>query len=358
MLTPSQCISAYGSTFIVGRRNVIAVMNISSTDANYYLWPPTLFNESIVDYITPTSMPPSMKFERPVNDTTLLSMFQPQPVLSNLPAYQWLCNYYTVKEDACTTQNASLFGSSWQILPTNYPIETCYSEKVPPLCKLEYGSLLVVIVLICNIVKTICMSITAWKLWRLDNPVLATIGDATASFLEKPDQTTSGCCLMDARSIEAWKKGMPVKNIYNPPETLRFFRAASIKRWIITMLCCLAYIIVASWLCSQAIHTIEAYANLTLTQVWDSGFGYVNPSAVTEFLDSGRMSDNILANVLIANLPQLILSVCVIYMSHRLVEHLVNTFSRLHTLCTTRYTQRNWPHMNGMSMRAEGSLFE
>ncbi len=320
MLTPSQCISAYRSSFVVGHRNVIAVMNTSSPDANYYLWPPSFFNESATEDFT-NSMPPSLKFESPVNNTTLLSMFRPQIIRASYLPYQWLCNAHTFNA-ACTTQQANSFESSWQIFLPNYPIETCYSETVPPpLCKLEYGSLLVCIVLICNVVKTVCMSITARKLWRLDNPILATIGDATASFLEMPDQTTSCCCLMDGRSIDAWKKKMPVRNIYRPPKTLRFFRAASLTRWSSTLLSCLAFIVVSSWLCSMAVSRIASVTDLTSgTPAWDSGFGSVNPNAILGTLGyaySGEdnMNINILANVLVANSPQLILSVCVIYTS-------------------------------------------
>ena len=289
-------------------------MNTSSTDANYHLWLPFVFNESATEDFT------TLKFESPVNDTTLLSMFQPLIGHNFLP-YQWLCNANTYNR-SCTTQQANSFESSWQILPPNYPIETCYSETVPSLCKLEYGSLLVCIVLICNVVKTACMSITARKLWKLDNPILATIGDATASFLEMPDQTTSCCCLMDGRSIKAWKKKMPVRNIYGPPKTLRFFRAVSLTRWSITLLSCLAFIGVSSWLCSKAVSGMESFTNLTsVTQVWDSGFGSVNPNAILNilgypyYIGEGNINIKILANVLIANSPQLILSVCVIFLS-------------------------------------------
>jgi hypothetical protein len=163
------------------------------------------------------------------------------------------------------------------------------------------------------------MSITAWKLWRLDNPILATIGDATASFLEMPDQTTRGCCLMDRKSIKAWKKKMPVRNLYKRPKSLRFFRAASLTRWSITLLSCLAFIGVSSWLCVVAVAGIEDNSNSTsVTQVWHSGFGSINPNAIFNILytsQEGDMNINILANVLVANSPQLILSVCVIFMS-------------------------------------------
>lgn len=167
-----QYISTYASTFLVGHRNVIAIMNTTSSDANYYLWPPDTFNYTAgeaVDY-WPTNvdaMPADLKNSTDINGTTLVSIFNPTlsdrfqsaTVPSNVqavsyPTYQWLCNYYTIT-GACTAQSALAFGDSWEITPAMYPIEVCYSEIVPPLCKLQYASMLVGIVLICNAIKTI-----------------------------------------------------------------------------------------------------------------------------------------------------------------------------------------------------------
>lgn len=321
-MSPTECITAYASTFLAGRRNLIAVMDTTSTDANYYLWPPFSFptQENVtLGWPQQTSvMPADLKNSTAINGTTLVSIFNPTLIgqyrsafysFPN-PPYQWLCNYYTIN-GTCTAKSAQAFGESWRITPAMYPIKTCYSELVPPLCKLEYASLLVGIVLVCNAIKTICMVITALKLWRLDNPILVTVGDAASSFLEHPDETTKGYCLIDRNSVKAWKSKKIGVKAYKLPKTLRFFRAASLLRWMSTLLFCLAFIIAAAFLCSQAVIGMES-DGFTEKEVWDAGFGSLNPNALLDFFGySTRGGSNlvILATVLIANLPQLVLSV-------------------------------------------------
>ena len=295
-LSPDQCISTYANWFLVGYRNLIAVMNTSSPDANYFLWPPDAFNNNNSDSTWPDTrqIPADMQVPTPYNDTTLLSIINPGPDGSS----QWFCNYYST--EICTTQQAQSFGKSWKITPAEYPIQFCYSEVVPlSLCKLEYWSLLVVIVLCCNVIKTLCMAITMWKLWRIDNPLLATIGDATASFLEKPDQTTKGWCLMDRKSLKSWKKRKAVNNLYRPLKSLRFFRAASLMRWCCTLFLCLGVIATAFFLWS-----------MTIGELSNVGFGSLNSNTLLSIIPPYKNAGT-LGNVFIANSPQLVLSVSI-----------------------------------------------
>lgn len=311
-MSPVKCITTYANTFIVGQRNVIAIMNTSSTDSNYYMWPAITFNssQSIPEqWPWDSTRPDDLYDSTAVGGSTLLSMFSstitddsPYAPSSN---YQWLCNYYTSK-GSCTTQMATDFGGAWEITPAMYPIETCYSEVVPPLCKLEYAGLLVGIVLICNAIKTVCMTITAWKLWRLDNPIIVTVGDAAATFLERPDETTKGYCLMGRKGVRAWRNGRPMRKLYKPPKALRLFQAVSVIRWASTLVFCLTFIAVASCLCSKGAGHLQDYG-LSGKDIW-GGFGTLNPKAIFN-LNSSISNMAIIANVLAANSPQLILSV-------------------------------------------------
>ena len=319
-MSPVECITAYANTFMVGRRNIIAIMNTSSTDSNYYLWPATTFTalQSVPDQwpLGIFTRPDYLYNSTAVGGSTLLSMFNPfitEEFISSYvglssgiyPAYQWLCNYYTIN-GSCTTQKVTDFGGAWEITPAMYPIETCYSEVVPPLCKLEYAGLLVGIVLICNAIKTVCMTITAWKLWRLDNPIIVTVGDAVATFLERPDETTKGYCLMDRKSVRVWKNNRLVRKLYKPPKVLRFFQAVSIIRWASTLVLCLTFIAVASYLCNEAASQLQG-DGFSGNDIW-GGFGTLNPNAILD-LTSGISNAVIITNVLVANSPQLILSV-------------------------------------------------
>lgn len=117
-LSPNQCISTYANTFITGHRNVIAVMNTSSPDANYYLWPDSVFNgnDSTLDWPGTSSVPIDMQVPTPNNDTSLVSIFNPELWLSGWGPFDWLCNYYNF-DQPCTMQQAQSFGNSWKITP-------------------------------------------------------------------------------------------------------------------------------------------------------------------------------------------------------------------------------------------------
>lgn len=335
-MSPSELIGIYATTFLVGHRNVILIMNTTSPDANYLWWPPTTFPTNITDDSnqyesywphSTSTIPADMRNSTNTSNSTLVSIFDPLRVdpfeianpqntdTNTLPTYQWLCNYYTIN-GTCSAQAARNFGDSWQVTPALYPIETAYSEKVPPLCKLKYSSLVVAIVLICNTMKTVCMALTAWKLWRLDNPILVTVGDAASSFLERPDNTTLEYCLMDRSSVNAWKERKIGVEMYNPPKTLLFFRAASIQRWLCLLIFCLGFIGTAGALLQMALEGIESGTGLTEKEVWSAGFGSLNPKAllspfsnVEGAVVASELNLEILGNVLVANSPQLILSV-------------------------------------------------
>jgi len=77
--------------------------------------------------------------------------------------------------------------------------------------------------------------------WKLKEPTLVTIGDAVASFLYDPDPTTKGICLSTKSDIQndRWKL-QPAKP-WNPTRHF-WFRAASVKRWLI---CNILYVFTA-----------------------------------------------------------------------------------------------------------------
>jgi hypothetical protein len=200
------------------------------------------------------------------------------------------------------------------------------------------------------------MALTAWKLWRLDNPLLVTVGDAASSFLEHPDETTRDYCLMDRSSVKAWKKRKIGVKMYKPPKVVRFFRAASILRWLSTLLFCCAFITAAGALLGLALSEMENSTGFTEKEALDAGFGTLNPNALlTVFYDSGLNNNLIvLANVLVANSPQLVLSV-----SHPIPTLTANrglTLIRSHTSCTTPSTPLNLAPMNGASTLSTRSL--
>ncbi|KAI9770843.1 MAG: hypothetical protein M1839_003038 [Geoglossum umbratile] len=109
-------------------------------------------------------------------------------------------------------------------------IDYCLSQKVDEKCKLQFSLYIMIVVIFCNLVKSVAMFLTVWK--KQAQP-LVTLGDAVSSFLDNPDAATKGMCLLSKSDIlgGAWKRRGALKQ-YRPVRNF-WFRAASLKRWLI-----------------------------------------------------------------------------------------------------------------------------
>lgn len=137
----------------------------------------------------------------------------------------------------CDLKNALKRADNWETF--SYSVDYCLSEPMEEFCRLEFSMTIMIVIVVCNLIKTICMVLTVWK---QKTPPLATIGDAIASFVEVPDRTTKGMCTVSKKDIctGAWKnqKGQPAPN-REELEGKRWvaqrhfwFQAASLKRWL------------------------------------------------------------------------------------------------------------------------------
>ena len=72
-------------------------------------------------------------------------------------------------------------------------IDYCLSKCVREHCKLQFSLTIMVVIIVCNMIKTACMTII---LWKQDPEPLVTLGDAIASFLDRPDVTTKRNCIV------------------------------------------------------------------------------------------------------------------------------------------------------------------
>ena len=128
----------------------------------------------------------------------------------------------------------------------HYSLDGCLSMRVDEHCRLIFHPPLCLIVIGCGLVKILSMFLTA----RLDRKeVLLTIGDAITSFLDRPDPTTDGWCLMSRRGAvrKIWCRGK--KNQDDPGKVFplrkkRWMAAAGTGRWIITLM---MYVIFLLW---------------------------------------------------------------------------------------------------------------
>ena len=90
------------------------------------------------------------------------------------------------------------------------PVEYCLAEPFEPRCAIHVSTALLSVVIVCNIIKVICLVTTAAL--RAFNP-LATIGDAIATFLSDPDSVTAGKGALEVADVSSgvWKTHAPVR---------------------------------------------------------------------------------------------------------------------------------------------------
>ena len=114
-------------------------------------------------------------------------------------------------------------------IPGLSTIGYCLSKTVAEHCKLQFSVTIMIVVIICNTIKTVCMTTIAWK--QHPEP-LVTLGDAIASFLDRPDVTTKRNCVAGRTRFEESRHWGQLLSRWEP-KRFRWFRAASRKRWIV-----------------------------------------------------------------------------------------------------------------------------
>lgn len=182
-----------------------------------------------------------------------------------------------------------------------------------------------------------------WLLLLQHDVTLVTWGDAIASWLDQPDEPTKGCCLMSKHELSERIK-RPGGVSLNPPETARpypsrntsqnrWHHAVSWRRRAATYALCIGTLVVAGVLLHRAISGVvkgsmgpEGGRSNPITSL---GFGTVEEDLVVDVGLPKNGSQGFAASVLLANLPQLILSL--LYMSYNglyTCMHLAHEYSQ------------------------------
>ena len=208
-LEPRDCITAYGKDFVSDRRDVVLVLNETG--------------------------------KQPDDQMFIISLAEPR----SDPA-SWMCTNIH-QQGPCeasvalpTVNDWRYFDSSGQIFTL---IEYCLSEKVDEHCELQFSVPIIVIVIIANLIKLLCMLYTV-RTHRM--PTIVTVGDAIASFLQNPDPTTDGRCTLSNKGVvndKKWTKRPTSLNAsrvkeFVPPEPQpwvnkrgKWLESASAARW-------------------------------------------------------------------------------------------------------------------------------
>lgn len=115
---------------------------------------------------------------------------------TSYPSNQWQCSG-SASECSPTIYLANATQEkTWK--PFGSTVSRCLAEKIPERCTLNLSLHFGLVVVACNITKVFCMF---WVFRHHKMSALMTTGDAINSFLNDPDQTTSGLCLYSSAKM-------------------------------------------------------------------------------------------------------------------------------------------------------------
>lgn len=200
-----------------------------------------------------------------------------------------------------------------------FPIDHCLSQYVDEQCQLLYNMPIGIVIIICILLKVICLSF----LVNIDRRNLfLTVGDAISSYLQSPDPLTKGWCMLSKKTVKRNKEcpwnpkcEQEVRNAplaghphpENPPTKRRIWSNAC--KPIVTLILLpilVIYIAMTQILPQFAAAAAQgiAYGDISVSQIWDiKGFGAVQSNALLT-----NLARTYVGMQLLANTPQLLVS--------------------------------------------------
>ncbi|CAH0026570.1 unnamed protein product [Clonostachys rhizophaga] len=231
--------------------------------------------------------------------------------------YYWICSQKSSIEkdeerrDIICNKDAwgkQMSNGTWEV--AGVKVKYCLSELKPSQCHLHIAASLVVVVIAFNLTKLIIVTLILFGNC-LDWDPLVTIGDASASFIKRPDPNTRGMCLSATEEImECWGSKRPMPQEYRLHSN-RWASAVSRGRWIFAI-CLIAatlsiLICLLAWaICSLSRSTLGAD---DFKSVWSLGVGKISPYTLISTWDVPSAGDAaVVCLVLLTNLPQAVFS--------------------------------------------------
>lgn len=196
------------------------------------------------------------------DSSSLLDSFQLGALNDWETISRWMCSGQSALYTGfCSQANLAPFAHNWSITvgasnnPTYVSVAYCLSQGTSDMkdwCELHFSEIIMIVVCCMNVVKVVGI----WFTWYLStkeirsrrdknvrkqkpgDDLLITIGDAMESFLDRPDETTAGMCLVSQLYLEEKKKGAWVvgPRLWKGETTIRKFKLASWRTWMLTML--------------------------------------------------------------------------------------------------------------------------
>lgn len=201
-LSPTECISAYSTSFLSKKRTLFLVTDF------------------------PSSVYGSLLAVGGYADFTV-----------NLNRLSWMCNRTyidcTSPPLVCRDVLPKVLANADDWRPFAFRggprVQFCLSETVPETCSLQLSLAIILVVIICNMGKTLIMTFIAFKMsWR----PLITVGDGIASFLVEPDMTTKNAYRLTTNTTKGLESSFWSKFMWTSKK-LRWFQSSSLRRWLV-----------------------------------------------------------------------------------------------------------------------------
>ena len=164
----------------------------------------------------------------------------------------WQCMSQSVGATSCDLNSLAATANTWQ-LPSqifynsteglsrtdgqNVPVQYCLAKSVKPACSVGVSFPILVVVIVCNSIKVICLLLALLTKFQ----PLVTVGDAIASFMARPDDSTYGHCNLSALNVRDgdWKpnrygafKAPAIPKAWKSYQ-YRWRSGASAQRWVL-----------------------------------------------------------------------------------------------------------------------------
>ncbi|KAF7502331.1 hypothetical protein GJ744_006019 [Endocarpon pusillum] len=179
-------------------------------------------------------------------------------------------------------------------------------------CRVQCAPVILLVVALFNLVKCVSM---LWLLYIRPEQTLSTLGDAIASFLEKPDPHTKNCGVATKMSVQASEKRIDTWGEGECrawlPATTRWYQAASLSRWLVTMTTSLLILIAGTAVLGTGLAVSKRYeGSISFKTLWSFGFGATNAKEIISWNQPTAGALGLIVNIVIANIWQVLVSFC------------------------------------------------
>ncbi|KAG6978176.1 hypothetical protein FocnCong_v021485 [Fusarium oxysporum f. sp. conglutinans] len=217
-------------------------------------------------------------------------------------------NVYDAQSGAIIT-DPRVFKHKYRVMQ----VDRCYSEKYEAPCRLSIANSLLLIVCVMCLFKTfLCVLVLKLRVWGNENPLM-TPGDAIASFISRPDEETRGMCTLTMEDLRKTAKPTPTrlgeadqnyKWLQGPRQwqnnsPRKFGKAVPRSIWVLSSLLIGCSLVVASVMLSIAIQGQSL-----------SNSKFMHAPQNEDVRDAHLDSLPLISLTMVANTPQLILSIC------------------------------------------------